>query len=394
MSDESPRDSAVLRHLAVYRCLTRSQLAAFLFDGSAIKAHSRDVIAQRILRRLLMHGLLTALSRPSGGPGGGAGRFGYTLTRAGYALTRARTPGLPSWRPALRSSFLMVHCIVTADVALAFHRAVQTSSRQARVEWESDWQVVARLGRSPVVPDAYLAYATASSRLHVFIEVDLDTEHPNTFAAKIGRYLDLYRSGTWRTQIPTWPVVLTVAPTPRRVDALTLATHSLVRSQPDTDVLVKATAFNFGVLADVLQSPGPLGPIWQVAGRAGLHSLVPEHSTADRLEQPTANGHWPQAPSGVERCVYVIELDDVEKPRNTSLPCVYVGQSAYPAEVRFVQHKQGYKSSRFVRHHGRYLRPDLCSHVACTPDWETALRREADLAVELRRAGYCVHGGH
>ncbi len=58
--------------------------------------------------------------------------------------------------------------------------------------------------------------------------------------------------------------------------------------------------------------------------------------------------------------VYVIELDDtVGHRRNPRYPNVYVGQSAVPPAQRFRQHKEGYRSSRHVRKHGKHLRPGL-----------------------------------
>src|SRR6266487_480369 len=58
--------------------------------------------------------------------------------------------------------------------------------------------------------------------------------------------------------------------------------------------------------------------------------------------------------------VYVIELDDtVGDRRDPKHPSVYVGQSAVPPAERFRQHKEGYRSSRHVRKHGKHLRPGL-----------------------------------
>lgn len=61
-----------------------------------------------------------------------------------------------------------------------------------------------------------------------------------------------------------------------------------------------------------------------------------------------------------EYYVYVIELDDAVGPRaNSRYPPVYVGQSVVPPDERFTQHKAGYKASRHVRKHGKWLRKRL-----------------------------------
>ncbi len=51
--------------------------------------------------------------------------------------------------------------------------------------------------------------------------------------------------------------------------------------------------------------------------------------------------------------------DSVGERLNPAYPSVYVGQSVHPPEERFAQHGAGYKASRYVRNHGRWLRPSL-----------------------------------
>lgn len=93
--------------------------------------------------------------------------------------------------------------------------------------------------------------------------------------------------------------------------------------------------------------------------------------------------------------VYVVELDDAVGPRrNPRYPAVYVGQSAVPPRERFRQHKDGYRSSRYVRRHGKHLRPLLYRHFNPIPTRDQALAAEQELAKRLRNRGYTVYGGH
>jgi hypothetical protein len=93
--------------------------------------------------------------------------------------------------------------------------------------------------------------------------------------------------------------------------------------------------------------------------------------------------------------VYVIELDDtVGDRRDPKHPSVYVGQSAVPPAERFRQHKEGYRSSRHVRKHGKYLRPGLYRHFNPMATREEAVAMERELARRLRNRGYTVYGGH
>lgn len=76
-----------------------------------------------------------------------------------------------------------------------------------------------------------------------------------------------------------------------------------------------------------------------------------------------------------------------------SKPCVYVGMTGLPPEERFANHKQGLKSSSFVKRYGIRLLPELYAHLNPMP-FEAAAAMERDLTDDLRRAGYTVLGGH
>ena len=92
-------------------------------------------------------------------------------------------------------------------------------------------------------------------------------------------------------------------------------------------------------------------------------------------------------------CVYVIELDGVSG-NAPDKPVVYVGQSAVPPEVRFQQHLDGYKSSRYVRRYGVRLPPRLYRTHNPLPSRVAAFEREKELARRLRKRGCTVFGGH
>ena len=101
--------------------------------------------------------------------------------------------------------------------------------------------------------------------------------------------------------------------------------------------------------------------------------------------------------------VYVVLLDPaVRKSRKVrrlnpnadpEKPCVYVGMSGLDPEQRFANHKAGIKSASVVRKFGVRLLSELYSHLNPMP-FNAATQMEADLAEDLRRAGYTVLGGH
>jgi len=101
--------------------------------------------------------------------------------------------------------------------------------------------------------------------------------------------------------------------------------------------------------------------------------------------------------------VYVIELDSavrqIVKFRNANpkmksfTKCYYVGSSVRPPDERFDQHKEGYKSNRYVRKFGLKLRPDLFDRYNPIPTRSDAEQLEEYLAARLRGQGFGVWQG-
>ena len=89
--------------------------------------------------------------------------------------------------------------------------------------------------------------------------------------------------------------------------------------------------------------------------------------------------------------VYVVLLYDSRRAEPWGL---YVGQTSRDPDLRFDQHKAGYKASGAARRFGVRLLPDLVAHLNPMRPWE-ALDLEAALAEAFRAAGVpWVEGGH
>ena len=99
--------------------------------------------------------------------------------------------------------------------------------------------------------------------------------------------------------------------------------------------------------------------------------------------------------------VYVIDLDKIildkeKKYREANLhykdgkPCVYVGQSVLTPGERFQQHKDGYKSNKYARNYGIWVKkkniPDKNPHTSR----QAAEKREKDVAKILKKRGWAV----
>jgi hypothetical protein len=95
--------------------------------------------------------------------------------------------------------------------------------------------------------------------------------------------------------------------------------------------------------------------------------------------------------TGARHSVYVILLYD---PRLAGRWGLYVGQTSRDADLRFDQHKAGYKASRAVKRFGVCLLPDLVEHLTPVTEQES-LDLEAALADAFRVCGVpWVEGGH
>ena len=94
---------------------------------------------------------------------------------------------------------------------------------------------------------------------------------------------------------------------------------------------------------------------------------------------------------GANHYVYVALLEDRRRACRWGL---YVGETSRDPDLRFDQHKTGYRASRSVNRFGVRLLPELVEHLNPLRRWE-AIDLEAALAEELIRAGFeWVSGGH
>ena len=110
----------------------------------------------------------------------------------------------------------------------------------------------------------------------------------------------------------------------------------------------------------------------------------------------------PPKPEKFHHSVYVILLDNavlqhssvtrLNRRRDPTKPCVYVGMTGLPVEHRFENHKHGYKSAWVVEKYGVRLLPELFAHLNPMP-FEAAVVMEQELAADLRAEGYTVTGG-
>ncbi len=90
--------------------------------------------------------------------------------------------------------------------------------------------------------------------------------------------------------------------------------------------------------------------------------------------------------------VYVIELArEAGRRRDPRIPWVYVGSSARDPEIRFDQHRRGYRSAGLVKRFARRLRPDLYADLPSFRRSPEAREAELNRARELAACGFVAH---
>ena len=105
---------------------------------------------------------------------------------------------------------------------------------------------------------------------------------------------------------------------------------------------------------------------------------------------------------GYRYSVYVVELSpevlNSAKFRKANggydvrRPCVYVGMTGLPPDIRFDKHKAGIQANRFVMLYGLRLMPELYEVYNPMP-YDGARDMEVELAIALREKGYGVWQG-
>jgi predicted GIY-YIG superfamily endonuclease len=110
---------------------------------------------------------------------------------------------------------------------------------------------------------------------------------------------------------------------------------------------------------------------------------------ADLSPQSWSRGHY---------SIYAIELDPAvsarrafsgKNPGGSTSGCLYIGMTGLTPEKRFLRHRTGTQSNKYVRAHGRRLRLDLVEGFSRLP-YRIAVFMEPKLAAWLRAQGFGV----
>lgn len=193
----TPRDRRIVELVGRFRLVGAAQIRAVEFAAQASKTP-----LDRTLKRLTEAGYLVRLARMVGGFGGGSGEYVYQLGRAGWRLL-GKGGG---YRP-LR--VVDLHTLTITECFVALHGLERRGALNI-ITYQPEPGCHLNVAGTPLTPDAYVELGVQQPRLkfRYWLEIDRDTENPDTIKGKCVRYWRAYQA--W--QEPTFPYVVFVVP--------------------------------------------------------------------------------------------------------------------------------------------------------------------------------------
>lgn len=270
------RDTRIVRAVYEMRFLTREQVQLLEFSPSTAS------FCKRRLALLYHHGFLDRKFIPSVG-GFGSTRAIYCLAPKGAELVAHELAlGLADldWRPrdADRELYFLQHTLGINDFRISALLAAQR--RGLNINWTDERSLRRREMRDyvpdtkskdqlTIVPDGYFTLEIVANTAAYALELDRATVEEKPFKRKIRAYGEWKRTGTYAKRFGTDSLrVLFVVASNRRDP------YRLARIKRWCEAEGGRSLFWFADSGDVTGESVFSGPIWHVAGREGLHSLI------------------------------------------------------------------------------------------------------------------------
>ncbi len=215
----SVRDLAIMRQVGEPRLMSARQIQAIHFpesehDNAAAAMRAR----QRVLKRLVRDGLLSALERRIGGVRAGSAGLVLGLGPVGQRVLSINGPRRRAHEPGLR---FVDHTLAIAQLVVD----VQVAARQGSLELlacqaePTCWREFAGIGGRRVLrPDAFLSLGVGEYELRWFIEVDRASESLPVVVRKCRLYADYYQAGVEQARGGVFPRVCWIVPDEARAE--------------------------------------------------------------------------------------------------------------------------------------------------------------------------------
>jgi hypothetical protein len=193
----NPRDAGVVELVGRFRLMTADQIRAVAFPAQVSKTP-----LDRVLLRLTAAGYLARLARLVGGFGGGSGQYVYQLGRAGWRLLGKGG----NYRPF---RVVDLHTLTITECFVQLHE-LEVRGECIVITYQPEPASHLAVAGTALTPDAYVEIGVHSPRhkLVFWLEIDRDTENPDTIRGKCTRYWRSYQA--WDGEV--FPYVVFLVP--------------------------------------------------------------------------------------------------------------------------------------------------------------------------------------
>lgn len=232
------RDRALLATVARLNVASGQQLRRLHYPDT----DSGRRLARLDLARLSEWRVLARLGRRIGGVRAGSEGYVYALDVAGQRLLDDR-PKRRHWAPWTPQPSHLRHTLAVSELYVGLRLAEGQSNPLPTFDTEPRcWRRFTGPGGGPLVlkPDAYLVIDSGPYEDRYFVEIDCGTESLPRLADKARLYTRYWQSGREQAPSGVFPLVLWIAPDPKRVNAIVDALARLPAS--DWQLFVVTTA--------------------------------------------------------------------------------------------------------------------------------------------------------
>ncbi|MBN9630375.1 MAG: replication-relaxation family protein [Actinobacteria bacterium] len=230
MSRLTRRDLAVLDDVEAFRLLSTRLIQRLHFPigsgepGAHATAGAATKAAVRVLTRLAEHGLIGHLQRRIGGVRQGSQGYIWQLTSTGASLQRSRRGETGRRRYVEPSALFTEHTLAIAEAAVTI-RELAASGTLEVLAMEAEpacWReyIGPQALAQTLKPDLYVVTATGDYEDHLFLEIDLATEHLPQVLTKCRAYASYHQTGIEQRDHGVFPAAVWIVQDETRAEQL------------------------------------------------------------------------------------------------------------------------------------------------------------------------------
>ncbi|MBQ9171891.1 replication-relaxation family protein [Candidatus Saccharibacteria bacterium] len=205
--------------------MTTKQIRRLYYPEGEKSEKAVKSASKRNLKRLQKYGLIDHLPKRLGGFGAGMKEYIWYVTEAGIRLLELSNGTNPKRKRVLEPSpTFLRHTVAVAETFVQIIEICNADPavRVRTIDVEpSCWRGYQKNGKTiSLRPDMYAETATGEYNDHMFIEMDLATEAPQTIADKCRRYYEYYQTGKEQQVNGAFPLVLWIVQREERKDCI------------------------------------------------------------------------------------------------------------------------------------------------------------------------------